>query len=169
MKMRHLIFLSLFTFTSQSSELVSLKQNCQSGVYPIEHTQLSLHIACEGALGNYLGIMLTGHWSKLEQGKWKIDSRYWFDKTWGNDVISYYYEPKSKMLYISTSGIYGSAGVYILNIHEQEFTPYESNIPTQVDLEEGYYEFTNVTEQFLNITYTVSSTSHHDKVFFNRK
>ena len=110
----------LILFDSQASNVVKISGNCDQGLAKLGHSSFSLYISCEGALGNYIGVMLTSKWSKFGNRYWEIGDRFWYEKSWGSDVHSYYYYSKKNMLYVATSNIYGIGGIYELNIKERK-------------------------------------------------
>ena len=47
-----------------------------------------------------------------------LENRFWYDKSWGDDVDSYYHDSEKNKLYVATSSAYGIGGVYELDLRE---------------------------------------------------
>jgi len=94
MKYLYSVFLIFIIVTSANATdntgVVFIKNNCTSGLFPLQRSPFSIMLYCEGALGNYLGIVLSGNWSEFGSQHWKIGDRYWYQPDWGDDVTSYY-------------------------------------------------------------------------------
>lgn len=103
-----------------AGELLGAGQSCTHGLKPINDTPFSIYFSCEGALGNYLGVILTEKWSKKGNKHWDIGDRFWYDSSWGKDITSVYLNTQKQELYIATSSMYGSGGVYKLKLLEKE-------------------------------------------------
>lgn len=71
-------------------------------------------------MGAYLGVVYRGRMGAAGNGKWHIGDRYWQNKQWSNDVRSFAILSATKAA-VSTSAVYGDAGVFILNLSDKTF------------------------------------------------
>lgn len=167
MKYLYSIFLIFFITTSINAEdIVSVKNNCKSGLFPLEKSPFSIMLYCEGALGNYIGVVLSGHWSEYGSQYWKIGDRYWYQSNWGDDVTSYFYHIESDTLYVATSGFYGKAGVYKLTLKNKSFEKvYIEEEPK--DSSEGIYVLESVSNSKLSVSYSDPIISFRKNVDLN--
>ena len=140
--------------TTEKMRGEKLSGNCSHGLHPLKNSPYSLYISCEGALGNYLGIILSAKWSKHGNKVWDIGNRYWFENGWGKDVDSYIYDTTSKRLYIATSSYYGLGGIYRLNIKDKSSTLIYPNSIEQVKSEEEFSLISLSEDKVLSIQHT---------------
>lgn len=76
----------------------------------------------EDALGNYLAVVYAdpiGAPGASGFERWTLNDRYWYDPIWGSDVMAYRWSTDGKSLLVATSEIYGSGGVFKLNLIER--------------------------------------------------
>jgi hypothetical protein len=81
----------------------------------------ALFLFCEDALGSYISVLYAnpiGAPATPAPHRWRLDDRYWHDPLWGADVTSYAWAPDGKRLFVATSEIYGSGGLFELNLWE---------------------------------------------------
>ena len=158
--MRFLLPLLFFAFVTiaNAANIGTVNSNLTSGLFNLPGSPFSVLIYNEGALGNYLGIVLTGQWSKYGSKEWKLGDRYWYEEDWGDDVTSYYFHVESGNLYIATSGYYGKAGVYCINLKEKNFI--KLNLGKEpVDSQEGSFLIKSRKDGILFLSYTGPITS----------
>lgn len=82
--------------------------------------------SCEGALGTYLSVGYVGDMDAPVDEAWSIGERWWHDARWGDDVTSCVWNGDGTTLYVATSGIYGTPGVFRLDLRKKqvlEMTP----------------------------------------------
>jgi len=111
-----LIFLFLLPANSWSNDVNVLSNNCTPGLHRLGDSQFALFTSCEGALGNYIAIIMNGRWSEYGSKSWDIGDRFWYEHSWGKDVTSTYFYASENVLYVSTSSVYGNGGIYKLDL-----------------------------------------------------
>jgi hypothetical protein len=111
---------------------------------------------------------MTGAWTQVGNERWTIGNRYWSDPDWGNDVTAYFYDQDSGKLYLSTSGFYGSAGVYILDVRQRTYerTKFRDEPGTT---EEGRYTILSSRGGALCVRYEDTSITFEDTVLLTRR
>ena len=126
----------------------SMEEKCINGLHQVNNSNYSVYMACEGALGNYIGLIYTGQWSFSGTKDWPIGDRFWYQSTWGDDVTSYHYHDESDSLFVATSGIYGSAGIYQLDIKKRSYEKVFLEPELSEDIE-GRFELLGVSSNNL--------------------
>jgi hypothetical protein len=75
---------------------------------------------CEDALGDYLAVVYFEPLGAPAAGPfaeaWGMNNRVWQDALWGSDVTSFAWSPDQKRLYVTTSEVYGSGGLFELDL-----------------------------------------------------
>jgi len=167
MRNLYAVFIIFILVTSvNAANIVSVHGNCKPGLFPLRDSPFSIMVYCEGALGNYLGVILSGNWSESGSKRWKIGDRYWYQSDWGDDVTSYYFHIESNILYIATSGYYGKAGVYKLALKDKTFEKlYLGEEPK--DSSEGKYVLKSANDSELSISYSGPLISFKKSVNLN--
>lgn len=141
-----IILLILLPTNVWSDNVISLNKACQPGLHPLEKSQFSLYLSCEGALGNYVGIIMSGNWSQFGNAKWDIGNRFWYEAGWGKDVTSIFFHKEDSTLYIATSSIYGNGGLYKLDlINKKSYLVYPKEV-----VPEGSEDFYTIKETHAN-------------------
>jgi|WetSurMetagenome_2_1015567.scaffolds.fasta_scaffold82516_4 hypothetical protein len=79
---------------------------CKEGLYSQPKGSFKLAVFCDDAIGTNIGVIYHD----------PENDSYWQDPKWSKDVTSFWWGLKGDLLYISTSGIYGSGGVYELDL-----------------------------------------------------
>ena len=116
----------------RSSYLVeAYGDKCKHGLHPQPNNgPFSIFLFCDDALGANIGIILTergagpGNIPLSEDrtwGKWDVNDRFWQDRKWATDVISFAWSPSNRYLYVLTEEIYGDQGLYRLDLRERKF------------------------------------------------
>jgi hypothetical protein len=70
----------------------------------------------EHALGNYCGVIYYDNMGLPEDGNWRLEDRFWQDRTWASDVTGFCWSPSGRYLYISTAEVYGDGGLFRLDL-----------------------------------------------------
>ena len=65
------------------------------------------------------------------RGAWKIDSRFWQEQEWADDINDFVWSPSGKYIYVATDITYGSGNLYRLDLLQKK---YEKIFPTQQDI-----------------------------------
>lgn len=111
-----------------NSDVTWLSQkNCVSGL----HLQpaggpFAVFVFCDDALGvNIAVINVSGgagpgkiklDTSNKEWGHWWVNDRIWQEAPWATDITSFVWSSDLRLLYVATSGIYGTGAVYRLDL-----------------------------------------------------
>jgi len=106
--------------------------NCKHGILSQPNGgPFSVFIFCDDAAGVNIGIVLTepgagpgsieltGH--KAWDG-WDTNDRFWQNKKWATDVVSFAWSPSLKFAYVGTSGVYGDGGLFKLSLVDRTFS-----------------------------------------------
>jgi hypothetical protein len=158
MKEISIIFTLVFTFFNLvfSQEIVQL-DSIDSGLYKQPNGKYSLYYFDESALGNSIGIIYSKSMSGPIDGNWKIEDRFWQDSDWAMDVVSYCLLKERNNLLVSTSGVYGTGKVYILDLKQRT---YKILFEGKVYQEDDYYfgpiiKIINVNESIKQIKLSI--------------
>jgi hypothetical protein len=89
---------------------------CAAGLYPQPGGEFGVLLFCEDALGTYLAVVHTGPLGAPASGPWRLNDRVWYEDRWGADVTGYRWSKDGKLLFITTSDVYGSGGVFALDL-----------------------------------------------------
>lgn len=125
LNIRKVILISLFGFAAcqvhaKPNEVIEVNaEACKKQEIKIKGTPFEVDIFCEDALGVYIGIIHRGIMGLPVSNGWTIEDRYWQVKDWSMDVKSLMQINDGKNLLISTSGIYGDAGIYLLDLSQK--------------------------------------------------
>jgi len=95
---------------------------CPHGLHSQPNGPFAVFLFCEDALGSYISVLYAdpiGAPATPATHRWRLDDRYWYDPQWGADVTSYAWSPDGKRLFVATSEIYGSGGLFELNLQER--------------------------------------------------
>jgi hypothetical protein len=89
----------------------------------------SIFLFCDDGQGSNIGIILSEPGAgpgkiKLTGEKtwdsWYPNDRFWQEKQWATDVVSFLWSPSFEFLYVATSDIYGDGGLFKLNLKERK-------------------------------------------------
>lgn len=107
----------------QATHVTQIQEDvCRSQV---SHKQLSapqhtspyvVEVFCEGALGSYIGIVRRSTMGVPGDGAWDLADRYWQEEAWAANVESIAWIHDGKSLLVSTSNIYGSGAIFLLDL-----------------------------------------------------
>ena len=93
---------------------------CPQGVHHQPGGPFAALLFCEDALGDYLAVV---YWEPLAApaarpfaDAWEMGNRVWQDSVWASDVTSFAWSPDGKRLYVTTSQVYGSGGLFELDL-----------------------------------------------------
>jgi hypothetical protein len=96
------------------------EDTCQQGLHHQPNGPFAILIFCEHALGDYVGVVYyenLGAPISLRYGpKWTIENRFWQEPMWASDVSSFAWSPKGTKLFVATERIYGSGGLFELDL-----------------------------------------------------
>ncbi len=97
-------------------------KECKQRIYHQPNGPFALNLFCEDALGSHIGIVYYKNMSQPIKDAWQITDRYWQLSEWGSDATSFCWDPSGKNLFISTSAIYGSGKVFVLDLYNRVTT-----------------------------------------------
>lgn len=101
---------------------------CYHGIHHQPNGPFAIMLFCEDAVGSYAAVVCydTGKCEKstypdgsIRFEGWNLNNRVWQDKLWGSDITSFAWSTNEKKLYIATSSIYGSGGIYELELEKR--------------------------------------------------
>jgi len=89
--------------------------DCRDG--PLEGPGgFAVWLFCEDALATHIGVVYSRHMASPVDGAWSITDRFWQSPAWGADVQTIAWLPDRNMLFVSTGGVYGTGGLYQLDL-----------------------------------------------------
>ncbi len=93
---------------------------CKQGEYKQPDGYFSIYVFCDDALGTNIAVFARDMHNPIlgPSNQYDLGRRFWQGESWSYDVVSFSWLNKSKLL-LSTSNIYGSGSVYILNLYEK--------------------------------------------------
>ena len=94
-------------------------KECKQQIYHQPNGPFALNVFCEDALGSHIGIVYYKNMSQPIKDAWQITDRYWQLSEWGSDATSFCWDPSGNYLFISTSAIYGSGKVFVLDLYNR--------------------------------------------------
>jgi hypothetical protein len=118
-----IIFLLLPSLCFAKVEAVQVYPKvCKQGEYEQPNGYFSIYVFCDDAAGTNVSVFAKNMHNPVlgPSDNYKLGKRFWQDEPWSYDVVSFAWLNKSQLL-LSTSGIYGSGSVYILNLVEKTF------------------------------------------------
>ncbi|MCP4326198.1 MAG: hypothetical protein GY787_31055 [Alteromonadales bacterium] len=92
---------------------------CLEGVHQQSNGPFAIFVFCDDALGSNISVFLKDIGAPFS-GKYSLGSRFWQGQLWSNDVTSFVWLENRTELLVATSGSYGSGGIYLLNLNDQE-------------------------------------------------
>lgn len=104
--------------TLLASEAVQISPKfCKPDVHRQPEGVFSLYVFCDDALGTNVAVYLHKLGAPLS-GKYDLGTRFWQGEKWSYDVTSYSWIGMNELL-LTTSAIYGSGSVYLLELETQ--------------------------------------------------
>ena len=109
----------LLSFSSMAEVKVAQvdAEACSQGVHEQPGGVFAIYVFCDDALGTNIAVFLNKMAAPVNQD-YTLGSRFWQNQEWAYDVISYAWLPDNKLL-ISTSAVYGSGAVYLLDLEHK--------------------------------------------------
>ena len=120
------VFLITTSLTAGAQEVAwqQAQGNCASGLHLPPKGPFAVMVYCEDALGVYLAVIHAKPIGApaVQSGKWSLENRYWFDPVWASDVTGFKWAADGLKLLVSTSEIYGSGGLFELDLFNRKYT-----------------------------------------------
>ena len=95
--------------------------NCPHGLHQAPQGPFAIFLHCEDALGVYLSVVWYAPMGApaTVNGRWSLERRYWEDGLWGSDITGFKWSKDGLKLVVSTSPVYGSGGLFELNLEDR--------------------------------------------------
>lgn len=143
----------------------SARGDCRGGLEYGPGHSYAIWETCEGALGDYLTVIRASSLGAPVDGAWKIGNVAWHADLWGDDVTSHLWSRDGKCLLVTTSNVYGTAGVYSLNLRQKQVTVLRGGLGEGRDSENvDLYSIRAVDPQDGQIVITVMRDSVEDSL-----
>jgi hypothetical protein len=108
---------------SKTDYLFTIKDG-NIGIHKQPNGPFAIYYCSESDQGNYIGVIYYNRMGSpifpLNKPVWRNADRFWQDEEWAADVNNIAWGPDGKYLYVATSNIYGSGGVFELNLLEKK-------------------------------------------------
>lgn len=119
-----LLLVTSVTASAQEDSWQKAPGNCVPGLHSSPKGPFAVMIYCEDALGIYLAVIHAAPMGApaAQSGKWSLEDRYWFDPLWASDITGFKWSSDGRELFVSTSGIYGSGGLFELDLFKRKAT-----------------------------------------------
>lgn len=117
---------------------------CTPGVHTQPDGPFALYVFCDDALGTNIAIFLDKMYAPIHQD-YNLGKRFWQDQEWSFDVMSFAWLPGNRLL-ISTSAIYGSGSVYLIDLSAKQ-------AKVLLNIEGALIELVSVKEKQINVRY----------------
>jgi hypothetical protein len=112
---------------------------CIHGIQQQPKGSFAAMVFCDDAAGTHIGVICydAGVCQKSEYPDgnrfdgWALDNRFWQTSTWGLDVTNFVWSQDNKYLFIATNSIYGSGGLYQLDLErriEKQLLPINKSV-----------------------------------------
>jgi hypothetical protein len=95
-------------------------RSCKGGMHKQPHGPFAVYVFCDDAMGTNIAV----YYSDLGEPrfeKWTLTRRFWQSDDWGADVHSIGWVPDRNSLVVTTSEVYGTGAVYLLDLEKQTF------------------------------------------------
>lgn len=112
--------------------------SCPKGIHKQSGGPFAVLVSCEDALGSYLGVLYYVPMGASGVAKWSLADRFWQEPIWSHDVTSYIWSNDGKSLYVTTSGVYGEAGVYCVDLFERKSVRLYPKVNSKEPTEDEY-------------------------------
>jgi hypothetical protein len=129
-----LAFLLVFGGTASAGGLVTKAspKHCVQGLYSQPPGgPFSVFLFCDDAQGINIGVVNTSAGAgpgaitlapPMEWDKWDVNNRFWQEPDWATDITSFAWTADLRYLYVATSYVYGTDGLYKLDLVKRSYT-----------------------------------------------
>jgi hypothetical protein len=94
---------------------------CKGGLHTQPEGPFGVYVFCDDALGTNIAVFYP-QLGEPRYEKWTLTRRFWQDEPWSADVSALGWVPGRNLLVVTTSYIYGTGAVYLLNLEKQSYT-----------------------------------------------
>lgn len=154
--------------SADSGVVKTFPKGCRPGLYHQPNGPFTVMVFCEDALGSYIAVICqdAGKCENFrrpndDHGPWELDDRIWQAKPWAADVLSFAWSADGKSLYVSTSQIYGTGGLFQLDLERRtahQILP--SNKPASSEDPGPGYLIVSIDENKKILNYSVGIDEH---------
>ena len=95
-------------------------EKCAQGQLRAPAGPFAVQLFCEDALATHIGVIYLGRMGAPLDGGWSITDRFWQQGIWAADVQDVAWSADSAALFVATAGVYGSGGLYQLDLHARK-------------------------------------------------
>ena len=95
-------------------------KSCPQGVHEQPNGLFAIYVFCDDALRTNVSVFLNKMGAPIHQD-YNLGNRFWQNQEWAYDVMSFAWLPENKII-LSTSAIYGSGAVYLLDPNQKQAT-----------------------------------------------
>ncbi len=127
---------------------------CPQGIHEQPNGKFAIHVFCDDALGTNITVFLNKMGAPIHQD-YNLGNRFWQNQEWAFDVMSFAWLPNNQLL-ISTSAIYGSGSVYLLDPSQKQFK-------VLLKIEGALIELVSVKDKQINVRYQVEFEKYEYK------
>jgi len=150
MLMKYLLLTLMLTLSSQVLAEANVTQIhakvCPPGIHEQPNGKFALHVFCDDALGTNVAVFLNKMGAPIHQD-YSLGNRFWQNQEWAFDVMSYAWLPNDQLL-LSTSAIYGSGSVYLLD-------PSKKTFKVLLTIDGALIEIVSINEGQIDVRYQV--------------
>lgn len=100
--------------------------SCDQGVSHQPGGDYGVYVFCDDALATNIAVFKSKMNAPLEN-QYSLSERFWQGEEWANDVVSFAWLSERSQLLVSTSGVYGTGTIYLLDVVQKQSK--ELNIP----------------------------------------
>lgn len=143
-------------------------RDCHHGLHHQPNGPFAVIVFCEDAAGTFVALVCYDA-NGCEKGVlpdgttrfegWENDNRVWQENPWTSDVDSIAWSPDGKSLFIATSEIYGSGGLYQLDLEARKFSQLlPANKKVSLDATGPGYTIVSVSKDGRELRYHVQES-----------
>lgn len=97
--------------------------------------RFAVWVFCEDALAVHIGVVYAAQMGIPIDGAWSLTDRFWQEPRWGADVNTFAWSPDGASLFVSTSGVYGTGGLFRLDLLDRKVhSLLPENVETSVEI-----------------------------------
>ena len=91
---------------------------CSGGAHQQPDGPFAVYVFCDDAVGTNIAVFYSGL-GEPRYPKWTVTKRFWQSDAWGADVSAFAWVPHRNFVIVTTSEVYGTGGVYLLDLERQ--------------------------------------------------
>lgn len=139
-------------------------KECKHGLVKQPNSPFAIMVFCEDALGSYMGLVCydAGKCDR-ENMAWKLADRMWQQAYWASDVSSLVWSENHRFLYVATNPIYGSGGVFQLDLAQRKARQLLPDSKVSVSTPGPGYILTSLSDNGLSLAYQFAESAENKK------